>query len=319
MTLSAPRGAVTALVGPNGSGKTTLMLMLAGLLAPDAGSISINGVNLANDPRAARRELGWMPDTLGVWETLTTSEILNSVARLYGVDRSAAQTRTQELLELVGLQEFAQRPARVLSRGQQQRLSLARALVHDPSVLILDEPASGLDPDSRLRLRSLLRGFAQEGRTVLVSSHDLGELDEFSDHVVIVRDGKTVREQSLTEADASDRTWSLRALDPAALRSALTSLGMTYGVDPDTRREALTVSLNSDAAAAALLRSLIEADVPIVTFAPASGALEETYLRAVGPHRSKGTYRTKGGHPPVGHGPDATDAPNPATTTEEQR
>lgn len=282
MELSAPPGQVTALVGPNGSGKTTLLLMLASLLQPDAGTITVDGVDVASDPRAARAKLGWMPDTLGVWESLTTTEILTSVGRLYGLGKDAAAERARELLELVRLPEFAHRPARVLSRGQQQRLSLARALVHDPSVLLLDEPASGLDPDSRLELRDILRGLAREGRAVLISSHDLGELDEFSDRAVFVAAGETVRSQSLLEADAQERAYSIRSLDPAALASALGALNVPHTLDRDDRRSALSVLLPSESAAALLLRELVQAGVPVVGFGPTSGALEETYRRTVG-------------------------------------
>jgi len=282
MTVTAPRGQVTALVGPNGSGKTTLLLMLASLLKPDAGTITVDGVDLASDPRAARSRLGWMPDTLGVWETLTTTEILISVGRLYGLSKADAAARADELLHLVRLPEFAGRPARVLSRGQQQRLSLARALVHDPSVLLLDEPASGLDPDSRLELRDILRGLAREGRAILVSSHDLGELDEFSDRAVFVAAGQTVRHQSVVEADAQERAYSIRSLDPGALEDALTRLALPHQADRDDRRAARSVLLASEGAAAELLARLIGEGIPVVSFGPTSGALEETYRRTVG-------------------------------------
>lgn len=282
MEVSAPAGQVTALVGPNGSGKTTLLLMLATLLKPDAGTITVDGIDLAADPRGARSRLGWMPDTLGVWESLTTTEILSSVGRLYGLGKAESLTRAAQLLELVRLPEFAQRPARVLSRGQQQRLSLARALVHDPSVLLLDEPASGLDPDSRLELRDILRGLAREGRAILVSSHDLGELDEFSDRAVFVAAGETVQTQSLLEADAQERAYSIRSLDPAALESALDRHGVPHEAARDDRRAASTVHLASEAAAAQLLALLVGDGVPVVGFAPSAGALEETYRRTVG-------------------------------------
>ena len=282
MEVSAPAGQVTALVGPNGSGKTTLLLMLATLLKPDAGTITVDGIEVASDPRGARARLGWMPDTLGVWESLTTTEILTSVGRLYGLSKPEALTRAGQLLELVRLPEFAQRPARVLSRGQQQRLSLARALVHDPSVLLLDEPASGLDPDSRLELRDILRGLAREGRAILVSSHDLGELDEFSDRAVFVAAGQTVQTQSLIEADAQERAYSIRSLDPAALTAALDRHGVAHEAARDDRRAASTVHLASENAAAQLLALLVGDGVPVVGFAPSAGALEETYRRTVG-------------------------------------
>ena len=171
VSLTVPAGSVTALVGPNGSGKTTLLLILATLLRPDAGAVSVAGVDAVREPVEARRRLGWMPDTLGVWEELTCHDILASLGRLYGMGKAEASARADEQLAWVELTEFAHRPARVLSRGQQQRLSLARATVHRPSVLLLDEPANGLDPAARIRLRDDLRAMAAAGTAVLVSSH----------------------------------------------------------------------------------------------------------------------------------------------------
>jgi len=148
--LQARPGEVTALVGPNGAGKTTLLLMLATLLAPDEGSIRIAGIDPVAAPREARATMGWMPDGFGTWDALTVREVLETVAAAYLMAPGAARTRAAELLDLVHLGDLADRPARVLSRGQKQRLGLARALVHHPSILLLDEPASGLDPRSRI-------------------------------------------------------------------------------------------------------------------------------------------------------------------------
>ncbi|MFC0196906.1 ABC transporter ATP-binding protein, partial [Microbacterium arthrosphaerae] len=171
VTLHARAGRVTGLVGPNGSGKTTLLLMLASLLAPDAGTIRIEGVDPVADPQAARAVLGWMPDALGAWNALTSRETLAVTARLYGMPKPVAAARADVLLAEVGLVDLADAPARVLSRGQKQRLGLARALVLAPRLLLLDEPSTGLDPQARIDLRMLLRRFAAEGRTVLLSSH----------------------------------------------------------------------------------------------------------------------------------------------------
>ena len=168
-------GRITGLIGPNGSGKTTLLLVLAGLLAPDAGSVEVAGADPSVDGLRARARIGWMPDHVGTWETLTSHEIVASFGRLYGLSRGDADARATELLAEVGLSEFAGQRVRVLSRGQKQRLSLARALVHDPAVLLLDEPASGLDPDSRVALRRILRRRADAGAAIIVSSHILPE------------------------------------------------------------------------------------------------------------------------------------------------
>ena len=180
--LDAPAGQVTALVGPNGSGKTTLLLVLATLLAADEGQVLVAGHDPQREPAAVRARTGWMPDVFGTWATLTCREVLATVADAYRVPRAVARTRVGDLLELVHLADLADRPTQVLSRGQKQRLGLARALVHDPAVLLLDEPASGLDPRSRVELRATVRALAADGKAVLVSSHVLAELDAMAAH-----------------------------------------------------------------------------------------------------------------------------------------
>lgn len=271
-------GEVTALIGPNGSGKTTLLLMLASLLRPDRGTLRVCGHDPATESAAVRARLGWMPDTLGVWESLTAREILVTIARLYGIGGAPAKVRAQHLLETVRLGSLADTPARALSRGQQQRLSLARALVHDPQVLLLDEPASGLDPGARVDLRILLRQLAAEGRTIVVSSHVLAELDEIADRAVFVAGGCTVRTQTLAEAGAQPRRYAIRALDSAVLDAALARVGRSTQTPRDRRPGERVVLVDDEAQAAALLRELIDAGVAVAEFAPATGAWEQTYL-----------------------------------------
>lgn len=188
-SLEATPGTVTGLIGPNGSGKTTLMLMLASLLRPDAGSILVGGHDPVANPAGVRANLGWMPDVLGSWSSLSVRATLEITGRLYRMDAATSAARAAELIALVDLGGLANQPTRVLSRGQKQRLSLARALVHDPQVLLLDEPASGLDPGARIQLRQLVRRVAAEGKTVLVSSHVLAELDEMADSAVYMDQG----------------------------------------------------------------------------------------------------------------------------------
>src|SRR5439155_12805960 len=181
LDLEVPYGQVTALVGPNGAGKTTLLLILATLLRPDAGEVRVAGLDPAGDPSGVRARMGWMPDVFGVYDQLRVAEYLAFFAAAYRLDKARAAERTAALLALTHLAEYADRPVHVLSRGQKQRLALGRALVHEPRVLLLDEPASGLDPRSRVELRDLLRGLAAGGAAVLVSSHILTELEEIAD------------------------------------------------------------------------------------------------------------------------------------------
>jgi len=270
-------GTVTALIGPNGSGKTTLMLMLASLLQPDAGTIEVGGFNPTLNPAAVRARLGWMPDVLGSWSSLTVRATLEVTGRLYRQDRATSALRASELLELVGLDELADQPTRVLSRGQKQRLSLARALVHDPSVLLLDEPASGLDPNARVELRQLVRRVAAAGKTVLVSSHVLAELDEMADTAVYLEKGVTASAESIARSKSTARLWRIRSMDTGSLHAALLAAGIS-ATSIESDRTELLVPLDGEASAAALLARLVSAGVLISAFAPAVGDLEHTFL-----------------------------------------
>ncbi len=285
--LQARPGEVTALVGPNGAGKTTLLLMMATLLAPDNGTIRIAGLDPVAEPRQVRAAMGWMPDAFGTWDALTVREVLETVGAAYSLAPGLARTRAAELLDLVHLGDLADRPARVLSRGQKQRLGLARALVHHPSVLLLDEPASGLDPRSRIELRDILRQLAASGATLLVSSHILTELQEIADRAVIVARGRSVAVQDLTSGSGTDSGsgsesgqrvshWRITSLDPPRLMAALAH----HGVATQSLTDAVDVEVGGDIAASELLAQLVGDGIPITAFAPSYGALETAYLAA---------------------------------------
>ncbi|SPT59727.1 ABC transporter ATP-binding protein [Actinomadura madurae] len=281
LDIAVPYGQVTALVGANGAGKTTLLLILATLLAPDAGTVRIAGHDALTRPAEARDALGWMPDTFGVYDQLTVDEYLAFFAEAYGLPKQERPRRIRALLSLVHLEDHLGQPVHALSRGQKQRLGMARALVHRPRVLLLDEPASGLDPRSRVELRDLLRSLAADGAAVLVSSHILSELEEIADRVVLVDHGRTVGDHAMAElAGASARVrWRIRALDTGRLETALAgaldglpwleTTGLPGGaeVGPLTENEA-----------AGLLAELVRAGVPVCGLAPAGSALESAYL-----------------------------------------
>ena len=320
MSMTVPAGSVTGLVGSNGAGKTTLLLMLAALLAPDAGSIRVAGLDPATQPRQVHQAIGWMPDSFGTWDSLTCTEILMTFAAAQGLDEATGRERAIEMLSAVHLQEMAHTPARVLSRGQTQRLGLARALVHRPQVLLLDEPAAGMDPRSRADLRVLLRDLASGGVTVLVSSHILSELEQMVDGVVFMARGQAVAPASAPSAPAASaqprpdvvgdgdddagspsddgartptappavlpqplqRQWRMRALDAQRLSewSAGASVRATASEDGTVR-----LAVPDDAVAARVLREALDAGVEVVSFAPTSGALEEIYLSMDGERR----------------------------------
>jgi ABC-type multidrug transport system ATPase subunit len=291
-SLTAAPGTVTALIGPNGSGKTTLLLMLASLLRPDTGTIRIAGHDPVTDTAAVRARIGWMPDVLGSWAALTVRTTLEMTGRLYLMDATAAAARASALILLIGLDELANQPTRVLSRGQKQKLSLARALVHDPDVLLLDEPASGLDPSARVDLRKLIRRVAAEGTTVLISSHVLAELDEMADAAVYLEAGVTASAERIAGTRATARLWRIKSLSGSGLSgsgldsSALANTGLSRALvdagiapaDISADRGELLVPLEGEAAAAELLARLVRGGIRMSTFAPAVGDLEHTFL-----------------------------------------
>ncbi|MGL4172452.1 MAG: ABC transporter ATP-binding protein [Actinomycetota bacterium] len=279
LDITVTAGKVTALVGPNGSGKTTLMLMMAGLLAPDAGTLTIAGANPITQSDAVRAAVGWMPDVLGSWDTLTCREVLTTFADTYRLPRDVGRARADSLLADLHLDDLAHSPARVLSRGQKQRLGLARALIHNPQVLLLDEPASGLDPRSRVDLRLMLRRLAGEGKAVLISSHVLSELDDLADDAVFVSRGRTVDAQTLHAMSNGTRRWALSSLDTEQLHIWLQEHNVVEVTDPETARVGeIHIDLPSRESAAELLRDIVRDGIPLVSLAPAAGALEQVYL-----------------------------------------
>lgn len=279
--LTAGYGEVTALVGPNGAGKTTLLLVLATLLTPDAGLVRVAGHDPVAEPRAVRAQIGWSPDVFGTYDVLSCREYLETAAAAHRLPKHDRRSRAEELLELVGLTEFAGQATRVLSRGQKQRLGLARALVHRPTVLLLDEPAAGLDPRARVALRDLLRSLAAAGAAVVVSSHVLADLEDLADSVVVVDGGVTVAAHRLEALPVSrtPRTWRVRALDTALLTAALARAGVAHTL---VGSGAVELPLASDQAAADLLARLVSERVPVVSLAPTGGVLETAYLDATG-------------------------------------
>jgi ABC-2 type transport system ATP-binding protein len=190
LALKIPRGSIYGLIGPNGAGKSTTFSMIATLLRPTTGSLTVLGHDPVRAPRDVRRRLGYMPDVLGVYDNLRVDEYLQFFAASYRVPRKEWPSLVDGLLELVDLNVKSTSLVNSLSRGMKQRLSLARTLVHDPDLLVLDEPASGLDPRARVELRDTLRQLNQLGKTIVVSSHILAELEEICTEIAIMEAGK---------------------------------------------------------------------------------------------------------------------------------
>lgn len=199
ISFEVARGEVFGYIGPNGAGKTTSMRILATLELPTYGDAMIDGFSCINDPDRVRRRLGFMPDYFGTYNDVNCYEYLDFFARSYGLVGRERHQALQRTMAFTGLDILAEKPIRGLSKGMKQRLCLGRAMIHDPAVLILDEPANGLDPRARIELREMIRRLAADGKTVLVSSHILTELAEMCDRVAIVERGQLLAVGSVEE------------------------------------------------------------------------------------------------------------------------
>ncbi|TWU10183.1 ABC transporter ATP-binding protein [Allorhodopirellula heiligendammensis] len=224
ISFSVPRGHVFGYIGPNGAGKTTSMRILSTLDLPSYGDAFVDGFSVVNDPELVRRRLGFMPDSFGTYRDVNCEEYLDFFARAYGLVGRERTQRLKWVLEFTGTVGMKDKPIRGLSKGMKQRLCLGRALVHDPAVMILDEPAAGLDPRARIQLRKMIRELADRGKTILISSHILTELAEMCDAVGIIEQGQLLATGSVDEIQLQrNQTRELtvrileRALDAAAL------------------------------------------------------------------------------------------------------
>jgi ABC-2 type transport system ATP-binding protein len=199
VSLFVPAGETCALVGPNGAGKTTLLKMLAGLLRPTSGRVEVAGVEVGAEPKRLHRIVGYVPDTFGLYDDLSVRHFLEYFARAHEVPRESTGKRIEGVLGLTNLTSKRDAQVGSLSRGMRQRLVIAKTLLHAPKVLLLDEPASGLDPHARRELCDLIRPLAALGTTILVSSHILTELADFSTSVVIMEQGRVIRSGRIDE------------------------------------------------------------------------------------------------------------------------
>jgi ABC-2 type transport system ATP-binding protein len=281
VTVRVRRGEIAALVGPNGAGKTTLLRCLAALDRPLSGAIRIDGLDVLAQPRACHRRLGYLADFYGLYDDLTVRQSLTYVARAHGLAGTAvaaAVERAAQRLQVAG--RLGDRVG-TLSRGLRQRVAIAQALVHEPQVLLLDEPASGLDPEARHALAQLFLQLQAEGMTLVVSSHILAELQEYATTMLIVRDGRIVEHAELGAMAAAtvviriglSRPWpeleAVLAQTPEVSEVTIEELGATFHCanDPDVQHH--------------LLATLVARGAPLRAFGEAPRNLQDTYLSTV--------------------------------------
>jgi len=285
LDLAVGEGEIFGLVGPNGAGKTTTLRILATLLLPTSGHAEIAGIDVRRNPDAARRVLGFMPDVFGVYDDMKTWEYLDFFARCYGIPGSRRRRMIGDLLDLVDLGDKRDAYVQSLSRGMQQRLCLAHTLVHDPQVLLLDEPASGLDPRARVELRELLRELRSLGKTIVISSHILPELEELCTAVAIVDHGQVLAQGRVSEIERRLRFGAVlrvRLVPGTGLEVARDHFAADARVASATILDDGQIELGfrgDDDAAATLLASAVQAGIRISSFARAASDLEELFLQ----------------------------------------
>ncbi len=275
-------GSVTGFIGPNGAGKTTTLRMCATLELPDEGEVRVFGNSALEDPRAARRLIGFMPDSYGAYTSTTAREYLDFYARAYGLEGARRRSALETVIDFTGLGPLTEREIHGFSKGMKQRLCLAKTLLHDPAVLLLDEPTAGLDPRARIEFRELVGALAGMGKALLVSSHILSELTELCDAVVILESGRMRahgRIESVLARLQGARRVRVRALGDG--RALLEHLAVQPGVD-SVAGEPGGASFDftgEDGELADLLAGLITAGLRPVELVRESLGLEEMFLR----------------------------------------
>ncbi|MGF1485196.1 MAG: ABC transporter ATP-binding protein [Opitutales bacterium] len=284
LSFSIPAGRVTGFIGANGAGKTTTMRMLATLDTPDGGQIRINGRDVQAFPNETRQCVGWMPDDFGAYPDMSVWEYMDFFARMFDLKGSEREARVEEVMAFTDLEPLAARPCNRLSKGQTQRLCLGRTLLHDPQVLILDEPAAGLDPKARLEFKRLVKMLQTEGKTIFISSHILSELGEMCDTLLFIDNGRLVHfgdAESLRYARSSGRT----ALEVRIAGDADRLLGWVQAqgsaitlVRALDDGAIIEVEARERDALAALLKQLLAAGLPVCEFHRHQVRLEDAFV-----------------------------------------
>ena len=287
LSLEIPDGALHGFVGPNGAGKTTTMRILATLMKPTSGTAYVDGTDVVKDGQKARKLVGYMPDFFGVYDSLKCWEYLDFYARCYRIGAAERKQMTRRLLELVQLEEKENEYVDALSRGMKQRLCLARSLIHDPKLLILDEPASGMDPRARAEMKGILRTLREMGKTILISSHILPELAEMCDSLTILDHGQLVFSgsvEALSDKMNGNAPLDIRLTEGCGeenVEAAVRCMKEMPAVTEILREEPYLLRVrmeNGTDASEDILRQLIMKGVPVCDFHRAPMNLEKVFM-----------------------------------------
>lgn len=281
LSLRLDTGDIYGFVGPNGAGKTTTMRIVATLMKATSGTVKVAGIDVAENPMEVRGKLGYMPDFFGVYDNLKVHEYLDFYGSCYGLSVNERKKRTDELLELVELSDKKDSYVDALSRGMKQRLCLARSLMHNPELLILDEPASGMDPRARIEMKGILKALGSMGKTILISSHILPELAELCTSIGVIEKGRMVysgRVDDLMSRLTGKTLIKIRVLSDA--EKAVRLLREQPRIENITG-EANMLELEytgSEEEMSGLLRLLVTEGIPVVSFTKAEGNIEKVFM-----------------------------------------
>ncbi len=274
-------GNITALVGPNGAGKTTLLRCMAALEVPLHGEVRIDGENIHDDPRACHRKLGYLSDFFGLYDELTVRQCLLHAAASRGILASEQFRVTELAAERLGIASRLEKRAGTLSRGLRQRLAIAQAVVHEPQILMLDEPASGLDPEARHNLAELFLTLRDQGMTLVVSSHILSELDEYSTDMLVLREGRILSHDLIKQDAVTLVCLKVSLTEPSdRLQPLLSGFPGVSAVEGDDVSALFSFS-GDDAAQHHLLKSLLDQGLPVCAFAEQQRNMQSAYLESV--------------------------------------
>ena len=282
MSFTVQRGQVFGFIGPNGAGKTTTMRILATLDLPQQGDVRVDGISVIEEPEKARKLTGFMPDYAGVYSTTTVQEYLDFFARSNGLKGGDRRDAVESVIQFMGIGELRDRHVEKLSKGLKQRVALGRAIIHDPQLLVLDEPAANLDPRARIEFRTLIRELASDGKTVLLSSHILTELSEICDAVAVIEKGKILATGSVSEIMTGLREHRVLSIRFAgdrntAMRFLLEQPGVARVIDANDRLQ--LEFTGDDAAQVALLGQLVGAGFPVLEFNVEGAGLEDLFMK----------------------------------------
>lgn len=282
ISFTVKRGQVFGFIGPNGAGKTTTMRILATLDLPQRGDVRVNGVSVIEEPETARKLTGFMPDYAGVYSTTTVEEYLDFFARSNGMKGDDRRVAVEGVIEFMGIGELRDRHVERLSKGLKQRVALGRAIIHNPPLLILDEPAANLDPRARIEFRTLIRELAADGKTVLLSSHILTELSEICDAVAVIEKGKILATGTVDEIMTGIREHRVLSIRLAgaregAMRFLLEQPGVARVIDANDRVQ--LEFTGDDVAQVALLGRLVGAGFPVLEFSTEGAGLEDLFMK----------------------------------------